>query len=90
MSCRRSASARDGLLSALTPRSRGGIAVEGRWDAAGMRGTVSHSLRYDAAIDESEVIGPPGGLLTIDLSGFALGSIFAISADAPQALGTAS
>src|SRR5262245_50855387 len=68
-----SASAKDGLLSALVLRGDPGVKVEGTWNAMGMRGTVSHTIRYDTFVEESQIIGPPAGLFTIDLSGFALG-----------------
>jgi alkylation response protein AidB-like acyl-CoA dehydrogenase len=68
-----STGAAEGLLSALLPRTREGVRVESRWDALGMRATASHTIRYDSAVDISEVIGSPGQLLTVDLSGFALG-----------------
>jgi alkylation response protein AidB-like acyl-CoA dehydrogenase len=68
-----SASAREGLLSALIQRTAPGVKVEGTWNAMGMRGTVSHTIRYETFVDESQVIGPPAGLFGIDLSGFALG-----------------
>jgi alkylation response protein AidB-like acyl-CoA dehydrogenase len=68
-----SSTAKDGLLSALIPRTSSGIEVEGLWNATGMRGTISHTIRYDSLVDRSEIIGSPGQLLTIDLSGFALG-----------------
>ncbi len=66
-------SAREGIVSALLPRQGAGIAIEKRWDALGMRGTVSHTIRYDSFIEQEAIIGSPGQLLTIDLSGFALG-----------------
>ncbi|MBI2555442.1 MAG: acyl-CoA/acyl-ACP dehydrogenase [Candidatus Rokubacteria bacterium] len=68
-----SASAREGLLSALIRRTDPGIKVEGIWNATGMRGTISHTIRYDSFVDRSDIIGAPAQLLTIDLSGFALG-----------------
>jgi alkylation response protein AidB-like acyl-CoA dehydrogenase len=68
-----SASAKDGLLSALVRRGDSGVKVEGTWNAMSMRGTVSHTIRYDTFVEESQIIGPPAGLFTIDLSGFALG-----------------
>lgn len=64
---------RERLLSALVPRSNGGVEVVGRWNATGMRGTISHTIRYDTVIRYDEVLGGPGDLLTCDLSGFALG-----------------
>lgn len=66
-------SARDGLLSALISRSTGGVKVEALWNAAAMRGTSSHTIRYDTFVDPGDLIGGPGDLFTIDLSGFALG-----------------
>lgn len=68
-----STTAQEGLLSALIRRTDPGVKIEGTWNAMGMRGTVSHTIRYDTLVDESQVIGPPAGLFTIDLSGFALG-----------------
>lgn len=68
-----STSAREGLLSALIRRTDPGIKVEGIWNATGMRGTISHTIRYDSFVDQSEVVGAPAQVLTIDLSGFALG-----------------
>ncbi len=68
-----STSARAGLVSALIPRTAGGITVEGRWNALGMRGTVSHTIRYESLIRPEQMIGAPGQMLTIDLSGYALG-----------------
>ena len=46
--------------------------IEGTWNATGMRGTISHTIRYDCAVDPSNVVGRPGQYLTIDLQGFAL------------------
>ena len=66
-------SAQDGIMAALISRSEAGITLERRWNATGMRGTTSHSIRYDTLIAAGDVMGEPGQLLTIDLSGFALG-----------------
>jgi alkylation response protein AidB-like acyl-CoA dehydrogenase len=66
-------SAREGILSALVPRDSGGISVEGRWNATAMRGTASHTIRYDCRVEPFAVVGRPGQLLTVDLGGFALG-----------------
>ena len=66
-------SAREGVISAMIPRSAAGVKVEGIWNATGMRGTISHTIRYDCTVPDADVVGTPGGLLTIDLSGFALG-----------------
>ena len=68
-----SSTAKEGLLSALIRRTDPGVKIEGTWNAMGMRGTVSHTIRYETVVDESQVIGPPAGLFAIDLSGFALG-----------------
>lgn len=68
-----SASAREGLLSALIRRTDPGIKVEATWNATAMRGTISHTIRYDSFVDRSDIIGAPAQILTIDLSGFALG-----------------
>jgi len=67
------ASAKDGVISAMIPRGDAGVKVEGVWNATGMRGTISHTIRYDSAVADADVVGTPGSLLTIDLSGFALG-----------------
>ncbi len=66
-------SAHEGVLSALIPRNGSGIAVEQPWDATGMRGTTSHTIRYDAQVSHEQVIGQPGQLFQADFSGFALG-----------------
>lgn len=71
--CAGSATAREGILSAMIPAATPGITVERPWNAVGMRGTISHTLRYDCVVAEADVIGEPGGLLTVDLTGFALG-----------------
>jgi butyryl-CoA dehydrogenase len=68
-----SQTAKEGLITAMVPRTSSGITVEGRWDAIGMRGTTSHTIRYNSVVDHSEVIGEPGQLLTIDLSTPGLG-----------------
>jgi alkylation response protein AidB-like acyl-CoA dehydrogenase len=67
------ASAKDGVISALIPRTADGVKLEGVWNATGMRGTISHTIRYDCTVDAEHVIGTPGAFLTIDLQGFALG-----------------
>jgi alkylation response protein AidB-like acyl-CoA dehydrogenase len=66
-------SARDGVISALIPRTDAGVKLEGLWNATGMRGTISHTLRYDSHVEAADVVGTPGSLFNIDLSGFALG-----------------
>ena len=68
-----SETAQEGIMAALVPRSDEGIALEKPWNATGMRGTTSHSIRYDTEVSVDDVMGTPGQLLTIELSGFALG-----------------
>ena len=66
-------SAQEGIMAAMAPRSEAGITLERPWNATGMRGTTSHSIRYDTEVSADDIMGDPGQLLTIDLSGFALG-----------------
>jgi len=66
-------SARDGVVSAMIPSRDAGVKIEGTWNATGMRGTISHTIRYDCAVAAANVVGRPGEYLTIDLQGFALG-----------------
>ena len=68
-----SSSAREGILTAVIRRDAPGVSVEGVWDAVGMRGTTSHSVRFDTLVPHEDVIGQPGQYLTVDISGFALG-----------------
>ena len=68
-----STSARDGVISAMVPRADPGVKVDATWNATGMRGTISHTIRYDCLVDEANVVGAPGALFDVDLSGFALG-----------------
>src|SRR5215212_3315165 len=42
-----SPSPKAGMLMAMIPRSATGTSVEKRWDATGMRGTISHTIRFD-------------------------------------------
>ena len=65
--------AQEGIMAAMVSRSENGITLERTWNATGMRGTTSHSIRYDTEILAQDVMGNPGQLLTIELSGFALG-----------------
>lgn len=67
------ATAKEGVLTAMIPRADAGVTVEGRWDASGMRGTTSHTIRFDSLVDRRDIVGAPGGYTTVDLSGFALG-----------------
>jgi alkylation response protein AidB-like acyl-CoA dehydrogenase len=66
-------SAHTGVLSAMLPRETAGVCVEGEWNAVGMRGTNSLTLRYDCFVERDSVIGAPGAFLQADLSRFALG-----------------
>jgi alkylation response protein AidB-like acyl-CoA dehydrogenase len=66
-------SARDGVISAMIPRTNQTIKIEGAWNATGMRGTISHTIRYDAVVNDSDVVGRPGEMFSVDLSGYALG-----------------
>jgi alkylation response protein AidB-like acyl-CoA dehydrogenase len=66
-------SAAEGVISGIIPKADGGVKIEGLWNAAGMRGTISHTIRYDSLVDQANVVGDPGQLFGVDLSGFALG-----------------
>ncbi|MBI1848365.1 MAG: acyl-CoA/acyl-ACP dehydrogenase [Candidatus Rokubacteria bacterium] len=66
-------SAKEGVISALIPRGDSGVKIEALWDATGMRGTISHTIRYDSTVDADHVIGRPGQYMTLNLQGFALG-----------------
>ena len=68
-----SATAQEGIMAAMVPRSDDGITLERPWNATGMRATTSHSIRFDTEVSSEDVLGDPGQLLTIELSGFALG-----------------
>lgn len=63
---------RMGLMMAVIPRTEEGVRVERPWNAIGMRGTISHALRYDTIVDRSAVIGRPGQRLGVN-ERFALG-----------------
>lgn len=65
--------AENGLLTAVMPRTAPGVEVESEWNATGMRGTTSHTIRYDSPVREQDIVGGPGAFLKADLSGFALG-----------------
>ena len=65
--------AQEGIMAALVPRGDSGISLERPWNATGMRGTTSHSIRFNTEVSGEDVLGTPGQLLTIELSGFALG-----------------
>ncbi len=64
----------EGLLNVLIPSERKGVEVLDDWDTIGMRATASNSINFnDVRIEQSEVIGEPGILLTKDLSFWSLG-----------------
>lgn len=65
--------AKEGAISAMVPRTAQGVKVEAVWNATGMRGTVSHTIRYDVVVPDADIVGRPGEILGIDLSGYALG-----------------
>src|SRR5262245_62023571 len=67
------ASAKDGIISAMIPRDDPGVKVEGTWNATGMRGTISHTIRYDCQVPDANIVGAPGAFSAIDVTGFALG-----------------
>jgi alkylation response protein AidB-like acyl-CoA dehydrogenase len=66
-------SAHDGLLCAMIRRETGGVTVEPTWNSVGMRATRSDTIRFDAMVQESDVLGGPGDYLKVDLTGFGLG-----------------
>ena len=65
--------AQEGIMAAMVPRGDDGITLERPWNATGMRATTSHSIRFDTEVSGEDIMGNPGQLLTIELSGFALG-----------------
>jgi alkylation response protein AidB-like acyl-CoA dehydrogenase len=66
-------SAQDGLITALIPRAQPGVTVIDKWNATGMRGTTSHTIKFDTFVPREAVLGEPGGFLNADLTRFALG-----------------
>jgi alkylation response protein AidB-like acyl-CoA dehydrogenase len=66
-------SAKEGILSAMVRRDDAGVTVEKLWDAVGMRGTTSHTIRFDSFVERRDIVGSPGGFLTVDLANFSLG-----------------
>lgn len=66
--------AREGQRSALVPKTSRGISVVRNWDAAGMRGTSSDTIKYeDCFVSEEDCLGGIAALAGIDITGFALG-----------------
>lgn len=69
-----SAGLSDGLLNVMVPSNREGIQVLDDWDTVGMRATASNSINFDhVRIENDEVIGAPGVILTKDLSFWSVG-----------------
>jgi alkylation response protein AidB-like acyl-CoA dehydrogenase len=67
-------SAREGQRSVVVSTNSPGIVVERDWDAVGMRGTASHSIRYDNCfVRQEDCVGGIAALASIDITGFALG-----------------
>ena len=66
-------SAEDGMITAVIPRTEDGMTVIGKWNATGMRGTTSHSLKFDTFVPREAVLGEPGAFVAVDLSTFGLG-----------------
>lgn len=68
------ASAREGQQSAVVSASTPGITIERNWDALGMRGTSSDTIKYeDCFVPREDCLGGIGALSTIDITGFGLG-----------------
>jgi alkylation response protein AidB-like acyl-CoA dehydrogenase len=66
--------AKEGQQSALVPASSPGITVERNWDAMGMRGTSSDTIRYENCFVRKEnCLGGIAALANIDITGFGLG-----------------
>jgi hypothetical protein len=68
------ATAREGQRSALVPKTARGITVDRNWNAMGMRGTSSDTIKYeDCFVPEEDCLGGIAALAGIDITGFALG-----------------
>ncbi len=66
--------AREGQRSGLVPKTSKGITVERNWNAMGMRGTSSDTIKYvDCFVPEEDCLGGIAALASIDITGFALG-----------------
>ena len=65
--------AKDGMMTAMIPRTAEGIELVERWNATGMRGTTSHTLRFNTFVPGDAVLGGPGALMQADVLNFALG-----------------
>jgi hypothetical protein len=66
--------AREGQQSAVVSATSPGISVERNWDALGMRGTASDTIKYDRClVPREDCLGGIAALGTIDITGFGLG-----------------
>jgi alkylation response protein AidB-like acyl-CoA dehydrogenase len=66
--------AREGQQSAVVSAQSPGITVERNWDALGMRGTSSDTIKYDSCpVPREDCLGGIAALGTIDITGFGLG-----------------
>jgi len=69
-----STTAKEGQRSAVVPANSPGVTIERNWDAIGMRGTASDSIKYhDCFVRQEDCLGGIAALATIDITGFALG-----------------
>src|SRR5207247_728673 len=58
------ASASEGVISAMVPREGSNVKLESVWNATGMRGTISHTMRYDVVVGDEDIVGTPGSLFS--------------------------
>jgi len=66
--------AREGQRSALVRKTTPGITIDRNWNAMGMRGTSSDTIKYeDCFVPEEDCLGGIAALASIDITGFALG-----------------
>ncbi|MFN8523452.1 MAG: acyl-CoA dehydrogenase family protein [Chloroflexota bacterium] len=57
---------RHGVAMAVIPNTADRVQVVKPWNAVGMRGTASHTLRFDAFVPHADVIGKPGERLGVN------------------------
>lgn len=66
--------AREGQQSVLIPKTARGISIDRNWNAVGMRGTASDTIKYENCfVPHADCLGGVAALGTIDITGFALG-----------------
>jgi alkylation response protein AidB-like acyl-CoA dehydrogenase len=66
--------AAEGQRSALVPKTTPGITIDHNWNAMGMRGTSSDTIKYENCfVSEDDCLGGIAALAGIDITGFALG-----------------